>query len=208
MAAQGKEITLLNVCYDPTRELYQATTLPSRSIGRRKPGDTVTIQQSHGGSGKQARSVIDGLPADVVTLALAYDMDAICGESEASCRRLGRSACRTTARRTPRRLCSSCAREIRNGIKDWDDLVKPGVSVIHAQSRRLRAAARWNYLAAWGYALKKPGGDEAQGAGFRGPPLQERARAGHRRARRDDDVRPARHWRRAGRVGERSAAGA
>ena len=110
---------------------------------------TVTIKQSHGGSGKQARAVIDGLEADVVTLALAYDIDAI--RRAGSSTPAGRSGCRTTARPTPRRSCSWCARAIPKGIKDWDDLVKPGVAVI-TPNPKTSGGARWNYLAAWGYA--------------------------------------------------------
>ena len=167
-----------------------------------KTGQTVTIDQSHGGSGKQARAVIDGLQADVVTLALAYDIDAISQKAGLLAGGLAKAACRTTARPTPRRSCSWCARAIRRQIKDWDDLVKPGMSVI-TPNPKTSGGARWNYLAAWGYALKQPGGNEAEGAGICDAAVQERAGARFGRARLDHDVRPARHRRRADRLGER-----
>ena len=107
---------LLNVSYDPTRELYQDVNAAFAKHWKAKTGKDVTIQQSHGGSGKQARAVIDGLEADVVTLALAYDIDAI-AESGPPRRRTGRSACRTTARPTPRPSCSSCARATRRASR-------------------------------------------------------------------------------------------
>jgi sulfate/thiosulfate-binding protein len=162
--AGAKEIKLLNVSYDPTRELYQQFNAAFAKYWREKTGDTVVIQQSHGGSGKQARSVIDGLPADVVTLALAYDVDALCEK--------GRLIPKDWQKRLPDNsspYVSTVAFLVRQGnpkqIKDWDDLVKPGVAVIPANPKT-SGVARWNYLAAWGYALKQPGGNEAKARAF------------------------------------------
>jgi len=145
-AAHAKDITLLNVSYDPTRELYVDFNKAFAAHWKAKTGDTVAVKQSHGGSGKQARSVIDGLEADVVTLALAYDVDELHAKGKLI-RPTGRSACRTTARPTHRPSCSWCARQPK-GIKDWDDLVKPGVSVV-TPNPKTSGGARWNYLAAW-----------------------------------------------------------
>ena len=156
--AQGKELSLLNVSYDPTRELYQAFNPEFSRYWKEKTGQSVTVRQSHGGSGKQARSVIDGLDADVVTLALAYDIDAIAEKS-------GKLPA-DWQKRLPHNAspyASTIVFLVRKGnpkgIKDWDDLVKPGVQVI-TPNPKTSGGARWNYLAAWGYALKK-GGSEA-----------------------------------------------
>ena len=156
-------VKLLNVSYDPTRELYQDVNAAFAGTGRARPGRRSTVNQSHGGSGKQARAVIDGLEADVVTLALAYDIDAIADEAGLHRRPTGRSGCPTTARPTRRRSCSWCARATRKGIKDWDDLVKPGVAVI-TPNPKTSGGARWNYLAAWGYALQAERRRPGQGA--------------------------------------------
>jgi sulfate/thiosulfate transport system substrate-binding protein len=164
LPAPAKDIKLLNVSYDPTRELYQDYNAAFTRHWKEKTGDTVTIQQSHGGSGKQARSVIDGLPADVVTLALAYDIDAIADKAKLLPadwqKRLSHNS-------TP--YSSTIVFLVRKGnpkgIKDWDDLVKPGVGIIPANPKT-SGAARWTYLAAWGYALKKNSGDEAKAREF------------------------------------------
>ncbi len=156
--AQTGNLTLLNVSYDPTRELYQAFNPEFSRYWKEKTGQSVTIRQSHGGSGKQARSVIDGLDADVVTLALAYDIDAIAEKS-------GKLPA-DWQKRLPHNAspyASTIVFLVRKGnpkgIKDWDDLIKPGVQVI-TPNPKTSGGARWNYLAAWGYALKK-GGSEA-----------------------------------------------
>ena len=162
--AVGKEITLLNASYDPTRELYQEFNTAFGKHWQDTSGDTVRIKQSHGGSGKQARAVIDGLAADVVTLALAYDLDALCIR--------GNLIPPGWQKRLPNNSApytSTIVFLVRIGnpkqIKDWDDLIKPGVSVI-TPNPRSSGGARWNYLAAWGYALRKFGGDQAKARDF------------------------------------------
>lgn len=162
--ALGKQITLLNASYDPTRELYEDFNTAFVNYWRGKTGDRLTIRQSHDGSGKQARSVIEGLPADVVTLALAYDIDAIAERSK----RLPLDwQKRLPDNSSP--YTSTIVFLVRKGnpkdIKDWDDLIKPGVSVI-TPNPKSSGGARWNYLAAWGYALKKNNGDEAKARQF------------------------------------------
>ncbi|MFZ1642271.1 MAG: sulfate ABC transporter substrate-binding protein [Candidatus Contendobacter sp.] len=158
------ETTLLNVSYDPTRELYQDFNAAFAKHWKSQSGETVTIQQSHGGSGKQARAVIDGLEADVVTLALAYDIDAIAEK--------GKLIPADWQKRLPNNsspYTSTIVFLVRKGnpkgIKDWDDLAKPGVSVI-TPNPKTSGGARWNYLAAWGYALKQYGNDEAKAREF------------------------------------------
>src|SRR5262245_41926818 len=160
----AKDIKLLNVSYDPTRELYQAFNAAFAKHWKEKTGDAVTIQQSHGGSSKQARSVIDGLQADIVTLALAYDVDALAER--------GRLLPTDWQKRMPHNSTPSTSTIVflvRKGnsksIKDWDDLVKPGVSLIPANPKT-SGAARWVYLSAWGFALKKYGNDEAKAKDF------------------------------------------
>jgi sulfate transport system substrate-binding protein len=160
----GKEITLLNVSYDPTRELYQDYNSAFARHWQEKTGDKVTIRQSHAGSGKQARSVIDGLDADVVTLALAYDVDMLWER--------GKLIPQDWQKRLPNNSApytSTIVLVVRKGnpkqIKDWDDLTRPGVSVI-TPNPKTSGGARWNYLAAWGYALKKFGGDEGKARDF------------------------------------------
>ena len=159
--ASGQE--LLNVSYDPTRELYQELNAAFAKAWLAKTGKAVNIQQSHGGSAKQARGVIDGLDADVLTLALAYDIDAV---AEAGLlpkdwqKRLPSNSSPYT---------STIVFLVRKGnpkqIHDWNDLVKPGVAVI-TPNPKTSGGARWNYLAAWGYALKQPGGSEATAKDF------------------------------------------
>jgi sulfate transport system substrate-binding protein len=162
--AAENNITLLNVSYDPTRELYQDVNTAFARYWKAKTGDTVTIQQSHGGSGTQARSVINGLPADVVTLALAYDIDAIVEK--------GKLLPADWQKRLPNNSApytSTIVFLVRKGnpkgIKDWDNLIKTNVSVI-TPNPKTSGGARWNYLAAWGYALKKNNGDEAKAREF------------------------------------------
>jgi sulfate/thiosulfate-binding protein len=158
------EIRLLNVSYDPTRELYDDYNSAFTRYWKDKTGDSVSIQQSHGGSGKQARAVIDGLQADVVTLALAYDIDAIAERSGLIAADWQK---RLPDRSTP--YTSTIVFLVRKGnprgIRDWDDLVKPGVSVI-TPNPKTSGGARWNYLAAWGYALKHYGNDRSKARDF------------------------------------------
>ncbi len=162
--AVAKEHKLLNVSYDPTRELYVEFNAAFTKYWKNKTGDDVTVQQSHAGSSKQARAVIDGLQADVVTLALAYDVDAIVEK--------GRLLSADWQKRFPHNSApytSTIVFLVRKGnpkgIKDWDDLVKPGVKLIPANPKT-SGAARWAYLSAWGYALKKYGNDEAKAKEF------------------------------------------
>jgi len=158
------QTTLLNVSYDPTRELYQDFNAAFAKHWKAQTGETVTIQQSHGGAGKQARAVIDGLAADVVTLALAYDIDAIAEKAKlipaAWQKRLPNNSAPYTST-----IVFLVRKGNPKGIQDWDDLVKPDVSVI-TPNPKTSGGARWNYLAAWGYALKQPGGDEAKARDF------------------------------------------
>ncbi len=162
-AMAEKAITLLNVSYDPTRELYQDYNTAFAKYWQQKTGQQVTVKQSHGGSGKQARSVSDGLEADVVTLALAYDIEEIQGKGLINPgwqKRLSNNSAPYT---------STIVFLVRKGnpkkIKDWNDLVKPGISVI-TPNPKTSGGARWNYLAAWGYALRQKGGNEASAEAF------------------------------------------
>ena len=157
--AFAASITLLNVSYDPTRELYVDYNKEFTRYWKAKTGDDVEVKQSHGGSGKQARTVIDGLPADVVTLALAGDIDAIATN--------GKLVPVNWESRLPHNsspYTSTIVFLVRKGnpkgIKDWSDLIKPGVSVI-TPNPKTSGGARWNYLAAWAWALKQPGGTDA-----------------------------------------------
>jgi sulfate transport system substrate-binding protein len=160
--AQGapKPVTLLNVSYDPTRELYEDFNRQFAAYWKGKTGQEVTVRQSHGGSGKQARSVIDGLGADVVTLALAYDIDQIAEKG-------GRLPANWQARlpNNSAPYTSTIVFLVRKGnpkgIKDWGDLTKPGVAVI-TPNPKTSGGARWNYLAGWAWALRQPGGNEAK----------------------------------------------
>lgn len=151
------DVSLLNVSYDPTRELYVDFNKAFAAAYQKETGKSVEIKQSHGGSGSQARSVIDGLQADIVTLALAYDIDAIANKGLLATdwqKRLPKNSSPYT---------STIVFLVRKGnpkkIKDWDDLVKAGVSVI-TPNPKTSGGARWNYLAAWGYAEKKFGGED------------------------------------------------
>ncbi len=158
------DLTLLNVSYDPTRELYQDFDAAFARYWQKKTGQHVTVRQSHGGSGKQARAVIDGLDADVVTLALAYDIDEIHDRAklipENWQKRLPHNSSPYTST-----IVFLVRKGNPKGIRDWGDLVKPGVSVI-TPNPKTSGGARWNYLAAWGYALKQKGGDEAKARDF------------------------------------------
>jgi sulfate transport system substrate-binding protein len=156
-SALAKDITLLNVSYDPTREFYVDFNKAFGKYWQTKTGDVVTVRQSHGGSGKQARSVIDGLEADVVTLALAYDVDELAAKAQ-----LIPADWQKRLQHNSAPYTSTVVFLVRKGnpkgIKDWDDLIKPGISVI-TPNPKTSGGARWNYLAAWGYAAKKYGSD-------------------------------------------------
>jgi sulfate/thiosulfate transport system substrate-binding protein len=155
--AHAADVTLLNVSYDPTRELYVEINKAFAAKYKAETGKTVEIKQSHGGSGKQARSVIDGLAADVVTLALAYDIDEIADRGILAKdwqKRLPQNAAPNTST-----IVFLVRRGNPKGIKDWDDLAKSNVKVV-TPNPKTSGGARWNYLAAWGYALKKDGGED------------------------------------------------
>jgi sulfate/thiosulfate transport system substrate-binding protein len=159
------DVTLLNVSYDPTRELYDEVNKLFAAEYKAKSGHMARVQQSHGGSGKQARSVIDGLQADVVTLALAYDIDAIAERKLIE---------KNWQQRLPNNSCpytSTIVLLVRRGnpkqIKDWADLARPGIKVI-TPNPKTSGGARWNYLAAYGYELKRSGGNEKQAQEFVG----------------------------------------
>jgi sulfate transport system substrate-binding protein len=156
-AAHAAEVSLLNVSYDPTRELYQDFNKAFAAHWKAKSGDELKNKQSHGGSGKQARAVIDGLAADVVTLALAYDIDEIANRGLIA---------KDWQKRLPHNSApytSTIVFLVRKGnpkaIKDWNDLARPGIAVI-TPNPKTSGGARWNHIAAWGYALKQPGGNE------------------------------------------------
>jgi sulfate/thiosulfate-binding protein len=157
MAAHAKDVTLLNVSYDPTREFYQDYNKAFAAHWKGKTGDDVTVKTSHGGSGKQARSVIDGLEADVVTLALAYDIDEIGAKAG-----LLPATWQTRLKHNSSPYTSTIVFLVRKGnpkgVKDWGDLTKPGLQVI-TPNPKTSGGARWNYLAAWGYELKKTGSE-------------------------------------------------
>jgi sulfate/thiosulfate transport system substrate-binding protein len=158
------EVSILNVSYDPTRELYQDYNAAFGKYWKAKTGNDVNINQSHAGSGKQARAVIDGLDADVVTLALAYDINAIVDNAHLLPpnwqSRLPDNSCPYTST-----IVLLVRKGNPKGIHDWDDLVKPGISVI-TPNPKTSGGARWNFLAAWGYALRKNHGDEAKARDF------------------------------------------
>ncbi len=161
--AAARQVTLLNVSYDPTRELYDDVNGAFAAQWKARTGDDVVVRQSHGGSGKQARSVLDGLEADVVTLALAYDVDAIARTGLLPAdwqRRLPQNAAPYTST-----IVFLVRKGNPKGLKTWDDLVKPGVQVI-TPNPKTSGGARWSYLAAWAHALRSPGGDEARARGF------------------------------------------
>ena len=163
-ATAGGPLKLLNVSYDPTRELYQDVNREFAKFWKAKTGNDVQIGQSHGGSGKQARSVIEGLQADVVTLALAYDIDVIAEKS-----RLLPADWQTRFPNNSTPYTSTIVFLVRKGnpkqLKDWEDLIKPGVAVI-TPNPKSSGGARWSYLAAWGFALKKYGGDDRKAQAF------------------------------------------
>jgi sulfate transport system substrate-binding protein len=161
--AWARDITLLNVSYDPTRELYQDINRAFAAQWKAQHGDNVVIRMSHGGSGTQARSVVDGLPADVVTLALASDIDALADHGLVE---------KNWQQRLPDNASpytSTIVFLVRKGnpkhIEDWPDLIKPGVQVI-TPNPKTSGGARWNFLAAWGYALQRPDGNEAKARAF------------------------------------------
>jgi sulfate/thiosulfate transport system substrate-binding protein len=158
------DTTLLNVSYDPTREFYQAFNEAFAEHWQQETGEDVTIQQSHGGAGKQARAVIDGLEADVVTLALAYDIDEIAARTgllpkDWQSRLPNNSAPYTST------IVFLVRKDNPKGIQDWGDLIKEDVQVI-TPNPKTSGGARWNYLAAWGWALAQPGGDDAKAQEF------------------------------------------
>jgi sulfate/thiosulfate transport system substrate-binding protein len=163
-AAHAAALTLLNVSYDPTRELYDDYNKAFAVYWKSKTGDSVRVNQSHGGSGKQARAVIDGLEADVVTLALAYDIDALATHgglvpANWQARLPDNSAPYTST------IVFLVRKGNPKGIHDWGDLARPGIAVI-TPSPKTSGGARWNYLAAWAWALKQPGGNDAAAEGF------------------------------------------
>ena len=164
LSALAADINLLNVSYDPTRELYVDFNKSFAEAWKKKTGDNVIVKQSHGGAGKQARAVIDGLEADVVTLALAYDIDAIHEKAKLIPKDWQKRLPHNSSPYT-----STIVLLVRKGnpknIKDWNDLIKPGVSVI-TPNPKTSGGARWNYLAAWAYALKNNNNDEAKAKEF------------------------------------------
>ncbi len=161
---RAADIKLLNVSYDPTRELYKDYNSAFAKYWKAKTGDDVSISQSHGGSGKQARSVLEGLEADVVTLALAYDVDQLYQK-----RKLIPENWQSLLPNNSSPYTSTIVLLVRKGnplhIKDWDDIVKPGVSIV-TPNPKTSGGARWNYLAAWSYALKHNNNDEAAAQAF------------------------------------------
>jgi sulfate transport system substrate-binding protein len=163
---QRRVVELTNVSYDPTREFYQDFNAAFAKFWQGKTGEKVTVKQSHGGSGKQARSVIDGLDADVVTLALAYDIDEIQGRAGLLPKDWQKRLPYNSAPYTST-IVFLVRKGNPKGIRDWDDLVKPGVSVI-TPNPKTSGGARWNYLAAWGYALRRSKGDEGKAREFVG----------------------------------------
>ncbi|MDP4098009.1 sulfate ABC transporter substrate-binding protein [Paenibacillus sp. P96] len=161
--AASAEVELLNVSYDPTRELYEAYNKAFAAHWEQEEGQKVTIKQSHGGSGKQSRSVLDGLEADVVTLALGYDIDALQQKG------IIQEGWQSKYEHNSSPYTSTIVLLVREGnpkgIKDWNDLIKDGVEVI-TPNPKTSGGARWNYLAAWGYALKQNNNDEAKAQAF------------------------------------------
>lgn len=163
LSAAVADQTILNVSYDPTRELYQDFDKVFAADWKKKNNEEVSIKQSHGGSGKQARAVLDGLDADVVTLALAYDIDILAEKG------LVAKDWQKKFKDNSSPYTSTIVFLVRKGnpkgIKDWNDLVKPGVEVI-TPNPKTSGGARWNYLAAWAYALKQPGGNDVKAKEF------------------------------------------
>jgi sulfate transport system substrate-binding protein len=162
--APAATVTLLNVSYDPTREFYEDYNVAFSAYWKTKTGDAVVVNQSHGGSAKQARAVIDGLEADVVTLALAYDIDAIAAQSG-----LLPATWQSRLPNNSAPYTSTIVFLVRKGnpkgIHDWGDLTRPGVAVI-TPNPKTSGGARWNYLAAWAWALQQPGGSDARAEAF------------------------------------------
>ncbi|MBN9008959.1 MAG: sulfate ABC transporter substrate-binding protein [Rhizobiales bacterium] len=158
--ASAADVSILNVSYDPTRELYKAYDEAFAAYWKEKTGDTVTVEQSHGGSGGQARAVIDGLPADVVTLALESDIDAIAANG-GKVRKDWKGQFPDDSAPYTSTIVFLVRAGNPKGIKDWDDLVKPGIQVI-TPNPKTSGGARWNYLAAWAYANAHDGNDEAK----------------------------------------------
>ena len=165
LPAAHADVTLLNVSYDPTRELYQEFNTAFAKHWQASNKEKVTINQSHGGSGKQARAVIDGLDADVVTLALAYDVGAL------STRNLLPADWQKRLPQNASPYTSTIVFLVRKGnpkqIKDWNDLIKPGIGIV-TPNPKTSGGARWNYLAAWAYELKQPGGNDDKAREFVG----------------------------------------
>lgn len=159
----AKDVQLLNVSYDPTREFYQQYNQAFASYWKDKTGDVVTVRQSHGGSGKQASSVINGISADVVTLALAYDVDAIAERDKLAKDWITRLPDNSVP------YTSTIVFLVRKGnpkqIHDWNDLIKPGLNVV-TPNPKTSGGARWNYLAAWGYALQHNDNDQQKAQQF------------------------------------------
>ena len=205
LSAHAQTTTLLNVSYDPTRELYQEFNAAFVKHWKDKTGENVSIKQSHGGAAKQARAVIDGLEADVVTLALAYDIDAIHEKAKLIPadwqKRLPHNSSPYT---------STIVFLVRKGnpkqVKDWNDLAKPGIEVI-TPNPKTSGGARWNYLAAWAYALGAARRQRRDRQGLRHQDLQEREGAGLGRPRLHHHFRRARHRRRLHLLGERGVPG-
>ena len=197
--AHGQTV-LLNVSYDPTRELYKEINAAFAAEWKAQKGETVIIRMSHGGSGGQARAVIDGLNADVVTLALSGDIDEIAKRSGKIPADWQKKLPHNSAPYT-----STIVFLVRAGnpkaIKDWGDLAKPGIGVI-TPNPKTSGGARWNYLAAWAWAERQFERRHSQNARLHRRAVPQRAGARHRRARRDHDFRAARAWRRADRLGE------
>lgn len=160
-ASPAREIRLLNVSYDPTREFYRDINAAFARQWKAKTGDQVIVQQSHGGSGKQARSVIDGLPADVVTLALGYDIDAIAARGRSLLPAHWQSRLPYNSAPYTSTIVFLVRQGNPKGIQDWNDLVRPGVAVL-TPNPKTSGGARWNYLAAWAYASQAYSGDEAR----------------------------------------------
>ena len=203
VSANAKEIKLLNVSYDPTRELYQEYNAAFAKYWKAKTGDDVVVAQSHGGSGKQAQSVVNGLEADVVTLALAYDIDAIAQQAKLLPadwqKRLPNNSTPYTST-----IVFLVRKGNPKGIKDWDDVVKNGVTVV-TPNPKTSGGARWAYLAAWAYALENKQPRRGQGARRSSPSFTKTCRCWiPARAARPSPL-PARNRRRAARVGKRGA---
>jgi sulfate transport system substrate-binding protein len=162
-SASAADVTLLNVSYDPTRELYQDFNAAFAKHWQQKSGKSLEVQQSHGGSSKQSRAVIDGLEADVLTLALAYDIDAV-AESGLVAKEWQKRLPQNSSPYTST-IVFLVRKGNPKGIKDWNDLVAPGIQVI-TPNPKTSGGARWNYLAAWAYSLKQPGGSDAKAKDF------------------------------------------